>query len=60
MDKQYGILVKSGEHYTLRMISTLEECQEFEMDNHMNYEWMRIIDIKLIPTLEQVVDLTNW
>lgn len=60
MDKQYGILVKSGKHYTLRMIGNLKECQQFEMDNHMDYEWMRIIKIDLIPTLEQVVDLINW
>ena len=60
MDKQYGILVIESGEYVLRMIGTLEECQEFEIDNHMDYEWMRIINIELIPTLEQVVDLTNW
>ena len=60
MEKQYGILVKSGEQYTLRMIASLEECQEFEMHNHMDYEWMRIIEVDLIPTLEDVVDLTSW
>ena len=57
---KYGILVIESGEYVLRMIGTLEECQEFEMHNHMDYEWMRIIEIDLIPTLEQVADLTNW
>ena len=60
MNKQYGILVIESGEYVLKMIGTIEECQEFEMHNHMDYEWMRIIEIDLIPTLEQVVDLTNW
>lgn len=48
MSMNYGILVKIQEKFTLLMVGSLEECLEFEMDNHQDYSWMRVIDVTLI------------
>ena len=46
MEEKYAVLVDTDSgKYVIVLIGTIEECQEFEMNNHMDYPYMEIIEV---------------